>query len=83
MQTIFDPELAAAMGTPLAPGEGLQHPPTMAEARAHFEQVAIAPFKAFQEPLLPSGECIGVRYYVKMTYWLLQRLHTSCVTRRC
>ncbi|EIW57077.1 uncharacterized protein TRAVEDRAFT_49887 [Trametes versicolor FP-101664 SS1] len=61
MQTIFDPELAAAMGTPLAPGEGLQHPPTMAEARAHFEQVAIAPFKAFQEPLLPSASAYILR----------------------
>lgn len=68
MQTIFDPELAAAMGTPLAPGEGLQQPPTMAEARAHFEQVVIAPFKAYQEPLLPAGERIEVGRYVETSY---------------
>lgn len=56
---VFDPELAALMPpAPAAGNGGPQHLPTIAELRAQFDQYVTAPFKAYQEPLLPPGECL-------------------------
>lgn len=68
MQT-FDPELAALMVAPPAPSsDGPPHVPTVAEMRAFFNQHVVAPFKAYQEPLLPAGECF---YNIWWNIWLM------------
>ncbi|EIW57091.1 uncharacterized protein TRAVEDRAFT_49901 [Trametes versicolor FP-101664 SS1] len=58
----FDPELAALMPpVPAAGIAGAPHLPTIAELRAQFDQCVTAPFKAYQEPLLPPSYVYSLR----------------------